>query len=95
MPHGSMLDLSGRTYLVTGAGGDGVGGGVCAAIREAGGGLVVNDIDAALTRDAGMRYDAILSVPGDVASAARLDETFREIGELQRCEYTRWKKLGR
>ena len=47
------MDLSGRTYLVTGAGGDGVGAGVCRAIRAAGGSLVVNDIDAAGARGRG------------------------------------------
>jgi NAD(P)-dependent dehydrogenase (short-subunit alcohol dehydrogenase family) len=74
-----MLDLTYGTYLVTGAAGDGVGAGVCEAIREAGGRLVVNDIDRAAVRAAAERYRAALSVPGDIASAEGVEAIFAAI----------------
>jgi NAD(P)-dependent dehydrogenase (short-subunit alcohol dehydrogenase family) len=74
-----VLDLNGRTYLVTGAGGDGVGAGVCRAIRAAGGRLVVNDIDGAASTDAAQRYGAVLSAPGDVVSPESVNGMFTAI----------------
>jgi NAD(P)-dependent dehydrogenase (short-subunit alcohol dehydrogenase family) len=71
-----MIDLTDRTYLVTGAGGDGVGAGTCRVIRSAGGRLVVNDIDADAAHAASERYGAVLSVPADVASPAGVAAVF-------------------
>jgi NAD(P)-dependent dehydrogenase (short-subunit alcohol dehydrogenase family) len=73
------VDLTDRTYLVTGAGGDGVGAGVCQAIREAGGRLVVNDIDPSRSRAAAQRFGAHLSVPADVADPEAVATAFAEL----------------
>jgi NAD(P)-dependent dehydrogenase (short-subunit alcohol dehydrogenase family) len=73
------MDLNDRTYLVTGAAGDGVGAGVCRAIRAAGGNLVVNDIDVAGGQAAAERYGAILTTPGDVGSPEVVSTAFAAI----------------
>lgn len=79
MGQSHVMDLRGRTYLVTGAGGDGIGAGVCRAIRAAGGRLVVNDIDGGAARAAAARFGAVLSVPGDVASPESVATAFTHI----------------
>lgn len=73
------MDLQGRTFLVTGAGGDGIGAGVCRAIRAVGGDLVVNDIDPAGARAAAERFGALLTVEGDVGSPETVATAFDAI----------------
>jgi NAD(P)-dependent dehydrogenase (short-subunit alcohol dehydrogenase family) len=76
-----VWQLTDRTYLVTGAGGDGVGEGVCRAIRAAGGKLVLNDIDPAAATEAGERHSAVLAVPGDVSKEQDVADLFSAIAE--------------
>jgi NAD(P)-dependent dehydrogenase (short-subunit alcohol dehydrogenase family) len=64
---------------VTGAGGDGVGAGACRAIREAGGRLIINDIDDKATRAAAERYGAVLAVPADIGSPENVAALFSSI----------------
>ncbi|WP_368498152.1 SDR family NAD(P)-dependent oxidoreductase [Herbiconiux sp. A18JL235] len=61
--------LSGRTVLVTGAGGGAVGSGICDALDRAGARLVVNDVDADAARQAASRYDGAFAVEGDISTA--------------------------
>lgn len=62
--------LVGRTVLVTGATGDGVGAGVCDAVHEAGGRLVLNGLSEADLAPALRRYPGAVGVVGDVSSPA-------------------------
>jgi len=61
------LDLTGKAILVTGGGGDGVGRGVCEAVVEAGGLLLVNDLTKERAEAAAARYDKAVPLPGDVS----------------------------
>ena len=61
------IDLSEKNILVTGGGGFGVGAGMCQAVIEAGGKLIVNDLTEALTQEAVKRYDAELGIAADIA----------------------------
>lgn len=63
----SPQSLSGKTILVTGAGGNGVGSGVCAAVTEAGGRLILADLDETSTRSAAERWPHAIAVYGDVS----------------------------
>ncbi|MEM6630327.1 MAG: SDR family oxidoreductase [Bacteroidota bacterium] len=67
------VDLSGKNILVTGGGGYGVGAGMCQAIIEAGGKLIVNDLTESATQDAVKRYDAELGIAADIAEAKQAE----------------------
>jgi NAD(P)-dependent dehydrogenase (short-subunit alcohol dehydrogenase family) len=76
------MDLTGKTILVTGAAGTGVGAGVCQAVVEAGGKLIVNALTEEEAEWAAERYDAYPAV-ADVANALRIEEMFARIaGEV-------------
>lgn len=65
-----MIDLSGRTALVTGAG-RGIGFGIAQMLAEAGATVAVNDLDAAAAEDAAVRLGgASFAVPGNVTGDA-------------------------
>lgn len=65
-----MIDLSGRTALVTGAA-RGIGFGIAQMLAEAGATVAVNDLDLALSRDAAARLGrGSFAVPGNVANEA-------------------------
>ncbi len=61
------MDLTGKAILVTGGGGDGVGRGVCEAVVEAGGRLLVNDLTQERAEAAAARYDDAVPLAGDVS----------------------------
>jgi len=73
------VDLSGKTILVTGAAGDGVGAGVCAAIVRAGGRLLVNDVDAGALERAAASHGAEASYTTDVSDEAQVEDMFARI----------------
>lgn len=62
--------LHGHTVLVTGAGGHGVGSGVCAALHEAGARLVVTDLTPAAVDTVVRRYPGTVGVACDLRTAA-------------------------
>jgi NAD(P)-dependent dehydrogenase (short-subunit alcohol dehydrogenase family) len=65
-----MIDLSGRTALVTGAG-RGIGFGIAQVLAEAGATVAVNDLDGTAAHDAAERLGgACFAVPGNIASDA-------------------------
>lgn len=74
--------LAGQTVLVTGGAGDGVGAGMCSAVRAAGGQLVIN----ALTEDdlAGAldRYPGAHGVVGDVSDPGDAERIIRQAASL-------------
>ena len=70
------LDLTGKAILVTGGGGDGVGRGVCEAVVEAGGLLLVNDLTIERAEAAASRFDGAVPLPGDVSKPQDVVEVF-------------------
>ncbi len=71
------MDLTGKAILVTGGGGDGVGRGVCEAVVDAGGLLLVNDLTKERAEAAAGRYDKAVPLPGDVSKPQDVAEIFR------------------
>lgn len=76
------MDLHNKTILVTGAAGTGVGVGVCQAVQQAGGRLVLNDVDRAACQDAAARYPGTLSLPGDIADSTQVQVMFERLNTL-------------
>ncbi len=64
--------LDGRSILVTGAAGEGVGAGVCEAVVEAGGRLALHARTEDEARAAATRWAGAVPVWGDIASAAEV-----------------------
>ena len=75
--------LAGRTVLVTGATGIGVGAGVCQAVQEAGGRLVINGLTESDLGPALERYPGAVGVVGDVSQP---DDVERMVATaVERC----------
>lgn len=73
------MDLTDRTVLVTGAGGTGVGSGVCRAVVEAGGNLVVHEREVHEADRAAERYGAAAAYGADLAVPERVHDMFAKI----------------
>lgn len=65
--------MEGQVIVVTGAGGHGVGSGVCDALAEAGATLVLNDVDEGAVREAASRYPGSLAVAADLRASSAAD----------------------
>lgn len=77
----SPYSLMGQTVLVTGGTGVGVGAGVCEAVIEAGGTLVINGHQPEALAKAVARHPGAFGVLGDVTSEHDADRMFREAAE--------------
>ena len=75
------IDLSGKTILVTGGGGTGVGSGVCEAVAAAGARLLINDVRATEAEAAAQRYPNAFAVPGDISLPEEVRRMFAVINE--------------
>ncbi len=73
------MNLSGKTILVTGGAGYGVGAGVCEAVIQAGGRLILNDLRPAETEQATQRFGGAIPLPGDVSDEADVNRMFAEL----------------
>ncbi|MEQ8671874.1 MAG: SDR family oxidoreductase [Aggregatilineales bacterium] len=62
-----ISDLHGKTILITGGAGDGVGRGVCDAVNRSGGRLVINDLDADKVALACQSFPEAIPLIGDIA----------------------------
>jgi NAD(P)-dependent dehydrogenase (short-subunit alcohol dehydrogenase family) len=71
-----MLTLAGKTILVTGGAGTGVGGGVCQAVALAGGRIVLNDLTEVAVTAACARYPDAVGLVGSVADHAHVEQMF-------------------
>lgn len=74
-----MLELHGKTILVTGAAGTGVGAGVCQAVTQAGGRLVLNDLDEMALSQAASTYPDALPVAANIAEPGQVDALFARV----------------
>lgn len=72
-----MGELEGKTVLVTGAAGPGIGKGICEAIAAAGGRLVMNDIDESRLQEAVKSYPAAVAAAGDLRDASAVAHVFQ------------------
>lgn len=68
--------LNGRTVLVTGGAGFGIGSGVCQAVVEAGGLLVVNDVHEQAAKAIAKQYPGTIVLPGDISDEATVSRMF-------------------
>lgn len=73
------MDLTGKTILVTGAAGIGVGAGVCQAVDEAGGRLVINDLDADAVEQTVARYGNAVPLVGDISDESIVADLFQQL----------------
>jgi 2-dehydro-3-deoxy-D-gluconate 5-dehydrogenase len=84
-PLSALLDLTGRTAIVTG-GAMGIGLGITRRLHEAGASVVIADLDGDAARDAAeplqrARADSSLAVPADVSAADGVAQIVRAAGE--------------
>ena len=61
------IDLSNKNFLVTGSAGIGVGSGICKAIDNAGGTLIINDLSEEKVSLATKQYKNAIGIVADVS----------------------------
>ena len=71
-----MLTLEGKNIFVTGGGGYGVGAGVCQAVAEAGGRLIINELDLDVAQSAADKYPGAVAIVGDVSKPENVKSMF-------------------
>ena len=75
------IDLTGKNILVTGGAGDGLGQGICEAIDQSGGRVIVNDLNLEIARKAALKYKNAFAVEGDISKLDDVNRMFDEINE--------------
>ncbi len=79
-----MNDLKGKTILVTGAGGVGVGGGVCQALDRFGATILLNERTMEKATEAAKRYSGAIPIAADIGVAEEVTSMFdtlaKEVG---------------
>ncbi|MBR9998771.1 MAG: SDR family oxidoreductase [Cyclobacteriaceae bacterium] len=74
-----LINLNDKNILVTGGAGDGLGPGICEAVNDAGGRVIVNDLNLEAAQEAASKYKGGLAVAGDVSIAEDVARMFEEI----------------
>ncbi len=74
-----QIDLKGKNILVTGGAGDGLGQGICEAVDQAGGRVIVNDLALEMAQGAAVKYKNALAVEGDISKAEDVNRMFDRI----------------
>jgi NAD(P)-dependent dehydrogenase (short-subunit alcohol dehydrogenase family) len=74
-----QIDLRGKNILVTGGAGDGLGQGICEAVDQAGGRIIINDLDLQMAREEVGKYKNALAVQGDISNSDQVSRMFDEI----------------
>ncbi|GJM28050.1 MAG: beta-ketoacyl-ACP reductase [Cyclobacteriaceae bacterium] len=78
-----MEDLRGKKILVTGAGGVGVGGGICQALDRFGATIIVNEINLDKAVSAAGKYTNAIPVQADIGDGGQIESMFQKIaGEV-------------
>jgi len=73
------IDLSNKNFLVTGSAGFGVGSGICKAIDNAGGTLIVNDLSKKNVNLATKHYKNAIGIVADISDRDQVTHLFNEI----------------
>ena len=73
--------LTGRNILVTGAGGDGVGAGICEVAHREGARLFINDLDPKKAHAAARAISGATAMPGDISQTAEVERMFAEMAK--------------
>lgn len=73
------IDLSNKKFLVTGSGGFGVGSGICKAIDNAGGTLILNDLSEKKVQEAVTKYRNAFGIAADISKWEEVKRLFDEI----------------
>ena len=77
------INLKGKSILVTGGAGDGLGQGICEAIAQSGGRVIVNDLTIEMAGSAAKNYKDAFAVAGDISKAEDVKMMFEQIRD--RC----------
>lgn len=75
------IDLSGKNILITGGAGDGMGAGLCEAVVEAGGRVIVNDLRPETARHAAAKYKNAISIAADISKVDEVERMFMELSQ--------------
>ena len=73
------IDFSNKNFLVTGSAGFGVGSGICQAIDNAGGTLVINDLSEENVSEAKKKYKNAIGVVADISNHLEVEHLFKKI----------------
>jgi len=74
-----QIDLEGKNILVTGGAGDGLGQGICEAVDQAGGRVILNDLTMEVAREAAQKYKNAYAIAGDISKE---DDVSRMFGRV-------------
>lgn len=74
-----MKDLHGKSILITGGGGIGVGGGVCTVLQGLGCQLIINEIDEDRAATARSKYPQAYVVQADVGNKEEVEQMWEKI----------------
>ncbi|MGI9550935.1 MAG: SDR family NAD(P)-dependent oxidoreductase [Aurantibacter sp.] len=74
-----QIDFTGKRILVTGGAGVGVGAGVCDAIAECGGQLIINDLGGDKVEEVVRKYPNSISAPGDISNPKDVEKIFKTV----------------
>ncbi len=75
------MDLRGKNILVTGGAGNGIGQGVCEAIDQSGGRLIIDDLTLEMAQGAAKKYKNAFAVEGDISKAEDVSRMFEKINK--------------
>jgi NAD(P)-dependent dehydrogenase (short-subunit alcohol dehydrogenase family) len=76
-----QIDLKGKNILVTGGAGDGLGQGICEAVDQAGGRVILNDLILEVAKEAAKKYKNAFAIEGDISKANDVNRMFERINE--------------
>jgi NAD(P)-dependent dehydrogenase (short-subunit alcohol dehydrogenase family) len=74
-----QIDLKGKNILVTGGAGDGLGQGICEAVDQSGGRVILNDLTLEVALEAAKKYKNAFAVEGDISKAEDISQMFDRI----------------
>ncbi len=74
-----MIDLNNKKILVTGAGGVGVGAGVCQALEQFGANIILNEISLEKANAAANNYKNAIPIAADIGDSVQVAGMFEQI----------------
>ena len=82
-----QIDLRGKNILVTGGAGDGLGQGICEAVDQAGGRVILNDLTLEVAREAAKKYNNDYRCFCDRTTISYIREATAEDEERYGCDW--------